>query len=200
MKPTTDPAYGTAVQVASLVQRVTAANASPFTFAGTGTYIVGDRRVAVIDPGPDDAGHTEALLRALEGRTVTHICITHTHNDHSPASRALADATGAPTLGFGPHPAADAGRHSAEASAVQEEPGDWDFIPDGVLGSWRRAGRRRLDPRVPVHPRPHLEPPVLRSALRSRPYSPATTSWGGPPRSSRRPTATSATTCAAWSC
>ena len=129
-----DPAYGEAVQVAPLVQRVTAANASPFTFAGTGTYIVGHKRVAVIDPGPDDAGHIEALLRALEGRTVTHICITHTHSDHSPASRALAEATGAPTLGFGPHPAVDAGRQVAEASAVQEEPGDWDFTPDGVLG------------------------------------------------------------------
>ena len=129
-----DPAYGEAVQVAPLVQRVTATNPSPFTFAGTGTYIVGRRRVAVIDPGPDDAAHTEALLRALEGRTVTHICITHTHSDHSPASRALAEATGAPVLGFGPHPAADAGRRGAEASAVQEEPGDWDFTPDGVLG------------------------------------------------------------------
>lgn len=128
------PAYGEAVQVAPLVQRVTAANPSPFTFAGTGAYIVGGQRVAVIDPGPDDAAHIEALLRALEGRTVTHICITHTHSDHSPASRALAQATGAPVLGFGPHPAADAGRHGAEASAVQEEPGDWDFTPDGVLG------------------------------------------------------------------
>lgn len=128
-----DPAYGEAVQVTPLVQRVTAANPSPFTFAGTGTYIVGGRRVAVIDPGPDNAGHTEALLRALEGRTVTHICITHTHSDHSPASRALAEATGAPVLGFGPHPAADAARHGAEASAVQEEPGDWDFVPDGEL-------------------------------------------------------------------
>lgn len=129
-----DPVYGEAVQVAPLVQRVTAANPSPFTFAGTGTYIVGGQRVAVIDPGPDDAAHTEALLRALEGRKVTHICITHTHSDHSPASRALVEVTGAPTLGFGPHPAADAGRHGAGGSAVQEEPGDWDFIPDGVLG------------------------------------------------------------------
>ena len=129
-----EPAYGEAVQVAPLVQRVTATNPSPFTFAGTGTYIVGGQRVAVIDPGPDNAAHTEALLRALEGRTVTHICITHTHSDHSPASRALAEATGAPVLGFGPHPAADAGRHGAGASAVQEEPGDWDFTPDGVLG------------------------------------------------------------------
>ncbi|MXZ31584.1 MAG: MBL fold metallo-hydrolase, partial [Acidimicrobiia bacterium] len=99
-----DPAYGEAVQVAALVQRVTAANPSPFTFAGTGTYIVGSERVAVIDPGPDDDAHLAALLAALEGRTVTHICVTHTHSDHSPASRALAAATGAPVLGVGPPP------------------------------------------------------------------------------------------------
>jgi glyoxylase-like metal-dependent hydrolase (beta-lactamase superfamily II) len=128
------PAYGEAVQVAPLVQRVTAANPSPFTFAGTGTYIVGGPRVAVIDPGPDDAAHVASLLRAVEGRTVTHICITHTHSDHSPASRALAKVTGAPVLGFGPHPASDAGRQGSGGSAVQEEPGDWDFTPDGVLG------------------------------------------------------------------
>ena len=127
-----DPAYGETVQVASLVQRVTAPNPSPFTFAGTGTYIVGGQRVAVIDPGPDDAAHVTSLLRALEGRTVTHICITHTHSDHSPASRPLAAATGAPILGFGPHPAIDA-RRGGEASATEEEPGDWDFVPDATL-------------------------------------------------------------------
>ena len=128
-----DPAYGDAVRVAPLVERVTAPNPSPFTFAGTGTYIVGGQRVAVIDPGPDDDAHVTSLLRALDGRTVTHICITHTHSDHSPASRALAAATGAPILGFGPHPAIDARRGGAAGSAVEEEPGDWDFEPDVTL-------------------------------------------------------------------
>ena len=151
-----DPAYGEAVQVSPLVQRVTAANAGPFTFAGTGTYIVGQERVAVIDPGPDDAAHVQALLRSLEARTVTHICVTHTHSDHSPASRALAAATGAPVFGFGPHPAGDAERDGTTAAvteapgghpgggagdrlkpiataAVTEEPGDWDFTPDVTL-------------------------------------------------------------------
>ncbi|MCY3785358.1 MAG: MBL fold metallo-hydrolase [bacterium] len=128
-----DPAYGEAVRIAGLVQRVTAANPSPFTFAGTGTYIVGRQRVAVIDPGPDDAAHVTSLLRALEGRTVTHICVTHTHSDHSPASRALAAATGAPVFGFGPHPAGDIRRGGEDPAAVTEEPGDWDFIPDVTL-------------------------------------------------------------------
>ena len=130
-----DPAYGEAVQVSPLVQRVTAPNGGPFTFTGTGTYIVGGRRVVVIDPGPADAGHVDALLRALEGRTVTHICVTHTHGDHSPASRALAAATGAPVLGFGPHPPGDARRGGAGAPSTpaEEEPGDWDFEPDATL-------------------------------------------------------------------
>ena len=128
-----DPAYGSAVQVSPLLQRVTATNPGPFTFTGSGTYIVGRRHVAVIDPGPDDAAHVESLLRALEGRTVTHICVTHTHSDHSPASRALAAATGAPILGFGPHPATDPRHGGAETSAVIEEPGDWDFVPDTAL-------------------------------------------------------------------
>ena len=61
---------------------------------------------------------------------MTHICITHTHSDHSPASRALAAATGAPILGFGPHPAIDARRSGGAASEADEEPGDWDFVPD----------------------------------------------------------------------
>ncbi len=155
-----DPAYGTAIQVSPLLQRVTATNPSPFTFTGSGTYIVGRRHVAVIDPGPDDAAHVESLLRALEGRTVTHICVTHTHSDHSPASRALAAATGAPILGFGPHPPADAPRGASAqtstppmdvegesnpglssatadsktpAATAVEEPGDWDFTPDTTL-------------------------------------------------------------------
>lgn len=127
------PDYGEVVQVAPLVQRITAPNPSPFTFAGTGTFIVGHRQVAVIDPGPDDPTHVAALLRAVEGRTVSHICVTHTHSDHSPAARALAAVTGAPVLGFGPHPPSDSRRGGTGASAVDDEPGDWDFEPDDAL-------------------------------------------------------------------
>jgi glyoxylase-like metal-dependent hydrolase (beta-lactamase superfamily II) len=91
-----------------LVRRVVAGNAGPFTFKGTCSYIVGRGQVAIIDPGPDRPEHVAALLDAVRGETVTHIVVTHTHIDHSPASRALAAATGAPIVGCGPHRAARA--------------------------------------------------------------------------------------------
>src|SRR5580704_8209545 len=95
--------YGRLEPVAPMIRRIVARNPSPFTFRGTGTYVVGRGEVAVIDPGPDLADHVEALLAGLAGEQVTHILITHTHRDHSPAARALQAATGAPTYGFGPH-------------------------------------------------------------------------------------------------
>src|SRR5580700_163447 len=81
--------YGRLEPVAPGVRRIVARNPSPFTFRGTGTYVVGQGEVAVIDPGPDLADHVEALLAGLAGEQVTHILITHTHRDHSPAARAL---------------------------------------------------------------------------------------------------------------
>ena len=89
--------YGRLEPVAPMIRRIVARNPSPFTFRGTGTYVVGHGDVAVIDPGPDLAEHVEALLAGLMGEQVTHILITHTHRDHSPAARALQAATGAPT-------------------------------------------------------------------------------------------------------
>src|SRR5438309_10779834 len=74
-------------------------NPSPFTYTGTQTYIVGSGSVAVLDPGPDEPGHVAALPGALEGETVAAIVCTHTHRDHSPASRAIQAATGAPIVG-----------------------------------------------------------------------------------------------------
>jgi glyoxylase-like metal-dependent hydrolase (beta-lactamase superfamily II) len=91
-----------------LIRRVLAGNGGPFTFKGTCSYIVGSGRVAIIDPGPDRPDHIAALIDAVRGETVTHIVVTHTHMDHSPASRALAAATGAPIVGCGPHRAARA--------------------------------------------------------------------------------------------
>ena len=90
-----DFAYGEAQQVSPLIRRIVANNPGPFTFRGTGVYIIGQGDVAVIDPGPDDEAHIAALLKALEGERVTHIFVTHSHADHSPAARPLARATGA---------------------------------------------------------------------------------------------------------
>lgn len=98
-----DPEHGNAVQVADGIQRITAPNESAFTFRGTNCYIVGDDKVAVIDPGPAIDSHYDVLLDALKGRTVTHIVITHTHMDHSPLAAPLKEKMGAPIYAEGPH-------------------------------------------------------------------------------------------------
>jgi len=90
------PDYGRAVAVAPNVRRVTARNRGPLTFTGTNSYIVGSGRVAIVDPGPDDPSHLDALVAATAGETVTHILLTHSHRDHSGAARALADLVGVP--------------------------------------------------------------------------------------------------------
>jgi len=84
------------------VRRLLADNPSPFTFKGTVTYVVGRGQVAIIDPGPDDPAHVSALLDAVRGETVTHIFVTHTHRDHSPAVAPVKAATGATVLAEGP--------------------------------------------------------------------------------------------------
>lgn len=120
-----DPAYGKVVEISPLIRRVLARNPNAFTFHGTGTYIVGRGKVAVIDPGPLVDEHVAALKAAVAGETVTHILITHTHNDHSPAAAPLKAATGAKTYGFGPH---GAGKKSEGVDV--EEGGDMAFRPD----------------------------------------------------------------------
>lgn len=118
-----DPRHGELVDVSPLLRRIVCDNPSKFTFHGTGTYVIGRGDVAVVDPGPRDDRHIEALLRTLEGETVRHILITHTHGDHSPAATAVAEATGAPVLGFGPHPA---GAVSEADDAAGTGDDDWD--------------------------------------------------------------------------
>ena len=87
-----EPQYGIAERLSPRIARLLAHNPSPFTFRGTGVYIIGaGGSVAVIDPGPDLPDHIAALKRALDGRKVSHILITHTHKDHSPAARPLKD-------------------------------------------------------------------------------------------------------------
>jgi len=119
---------GEARQVSPLIRRLVAPNPSAFTFQGTGTYIVGRGKVAVIDPGPMIESHLQAILDALPGETVSHILVTHTHIDHSPLARPLQRATGAPIWGCGPH---GSGKH--EAGEKVEEGGDMDFVPDRQL-------------------------------------------------------------------
>ncbi|HEY0086160.1 MAG TPA: MBL fold metallo-hydrolase, partial [Allosphingosinicella sp.] len=113
-------------RVAPLIRRLLAPNPSPFTYTGTQVFIVGYGEVAVIDPGPDDAVHIEALLSALAGEHVAAILCTHTHRDHSPASRALAAACRAPIVGCAPLPVADEVTRSDESF-------DPDYRPDRVL-------------------------------------------------------------------
>src|SRR5260370_41914241 len=100
--------YGRVDQVSPLIRRVVANNPGPFTYLGTGTYIVGRGEVAVIDPGPDLPEHLGAVLAAIPGERVSHILVTHHHSDHSPLARPLAAATGAPVVdcAVATHPAA----------------------------------------------------------------------------------------------
>jgi len=113
------------------VRRVMCDNPGPFTFKGTMSYIVGRGKVAIIDPGPDDARHVKALLDAVRGETVTHIVVTHTHRDHSPAVPALKAATGATVYAEGPHRAARP-LFIGEASPLDSS-GDRDFRPDTAV-------------------------------------------------------------------
>lgn len=118
---------GTAQQLEPLVRRVLAANPSPFTYTGTQSYIVGaGKDVAVIDPGPDEADHIQALLDAIGDAKVAAIVCTHTHRDHSPAAAPLAQKTGAPIIGCAPLILADDGPRS-------DAPFDQTYRPDRVL-------------------------------------------------------------------
>ena len=125
---TLELAPDTTEEVVPGVRRVMADNPGPFTFKGTISYIVGNGKVAIIDPGPDDPAHIGALLDAVRGETVTHIFVTHTHRDHSPATPALKHETGATVYAEGPYRAArplHIGEHNPlDASADRE------FMPD----------------------------------------------------------------------
>lgn len=129
-----DPPVGAAQILDQGLRRIVAPNPSPMTYRGTNTYLLGDTALAVIDPGPLSDQHLAAILAAVEpGQHISHIIVTHTHLDHSPLARPLAQQTGAPVLAFGgPH----AGRSSpmrtlAAAGPVGGGEGvDTDFTPD----------------------------------------------------------------------
>src|SRR5437588_660483 len=126
-----DLAPGQAQEVVPGVRRIVADNPGPFTFKGTLTYIVGRGKVAIIDPGPDDPAHIQAVLEAVRGETVTHIFVTHTHRDHSPAVPAIKAATGATVYAQGPHRASRS-LHAGEAPRM-EAANDTEFRPDRAL-------------------------------------------------------------------
>lgn len=125
----TDFTYGQCDRLSPLVERVIADNPGPFTYTGTGTYIVGkaDGPVAVIDPGPEDSQHLEALVRAIGPRKVSHILVTHTHADHAPLSARLSESFGGVPIYAAqpPLPPGDGMR--------LDEDHDGDFRPDVIV-------------------------------------------------------------------
>ncbi len=121
------PPTGLAVALDPLVTRILAPNPSPFTYTGTQTYLVGTTELAVIDPGPDEPAHLDALVAGIAGRPVTAILCTHTHRDHSPAAAPLKALTGAPIVGCAPLTLHDAGPRADAAF-------DTGYAPDRVLG------------------------------------------------------------------
>jgi glyoxylase-like metal-dependent hydrolase (beta-lactamase superfamily II) len=126
-KTTMQFAYGEQRELAPGVVRIVANNPSPFTFKGTNTYIVGERELALIDPGPDDPAHIAAIVKTIGGRRVTHVLITHTHRDHTDGLPAVLAATGAKTAGFGRRVA---NRGTKRTSPSGSEFVDQEFVPD----------------------------------------------------------------------
>lgn len=118
--------YGRVDQVSPLIRRVVANNPGPFTYLGTGVYIVGHGDVAVIDPGPVLPEHFEALKAALKGERVTHVLVSHGHSDHSPLATPLAEWAGCKTY------AKDCGVHTAKDELGS--PDDLQFMPDVKIG------------------------------------------------------------------
>src|SRR5437868_2959951 len=153
-----DVEYGRVDHVSPLLRRVVADNPSKFTYLGTGTYLVGHGDVAVVDPGLRIDAHVDAIVAALEpGERITHLFVTHTHSDHSPATAPLQERTGAPSYGFGPHGAVpsddpadrivfgdpeadgepkDSNDNGEEPTSLKtlREGADTAFTPDVVLG------------------------------------------------------------------
>ncbi len=159
-----DPQYGERVDVAPLIRRVVAKNPNPFTFTGTGVYIVGRGDVAVIDPGPDLEQHLDAIEAALDSdETIDRILVTHTHTDHTAGVPALQARCSATTVGFGPHGpvstddpldrldfsghinAAEQAAFAAEwaylPDELKREGPDTAFVPDVVVGHDPADGR-----------------------------------------------------------
>jgi glyoxylase-like metal-dependent hydrolase (beta-lactamase superfamily II) len=146
------PAYETLAQLEPGIARVLTHNPSAFTYYGTQTYLVGTEEVAVIDPGPDDPAHIDSLVEAIGGRTLIAIVCTHTHRDHSPAARPLAERTGAPIIGCAPLALETVGPRADAAF-------DGDYSPDETLedgGHIEVDGARLIAVATPGHTSNHL--------------------------------------------
>ncbi|WP_354063356.1 MBL fold metallo-hydrolase [Devosia sp. 2618] len=113
------------------ITRITAPNASAYTYTGTNSFLLGHERLALVDPGPEDADHSAALIRAIAGRPVDSIILSHTHRDHSAAAAEMARTLNAPLWFGGPH------RLSRPLRRFERNPirssCDWDLVPDRVL-------------------------------------------------------------------
>ncbi len=130
-----DAEAGEVRRVSPLVRRLIAGNASPFTFTGTCSYIIGRGSVAIVDPGPLDEAHIAALLEAVRGESVRHVLVTHTHRDHSPAAARLKAATGATVLGARQFTLAAAGGETKGLDAAH----DLAYAPDHALADGERV-------------------------------------------------------------
>ena len=147
-----DAPYALLEEIEPGIARLLAPNPSAFTFTGTQTYLVGRNEVAVIDPGPDIPDHVNALVAAIGGRKVAAILCTHTHRDHSPAARALAERTGAPIIGCAPLALETVGPRADAAF-------DGDYQPERVLADGEGIdvdGRRVTAVATPGHTSNHL--------------------------------------------
>jgi len=126
--------YGRADDVAPGVSRIICKNPGPFTYTGSGTYLISDRSngspCAVIDPGPNDDQHIQNIIGAAGDRGISHILITHTHNDHCGGARLLQEKIGeVPIYGYGPHPIS----HPVDDAPALDEGADYNFRPDMMI-------------------------------------------------------------------
>jgi len=152
-----EPRHGEPVEIRPGVRRVTAANEGPFTFRGTNTFLIGTKNLAVLDPGPADAAHVDALMRAIGGAEVSHILLTHTHRDHSDAAALVKQRTGAPVVSGGKNRVE---RPPPSGEDVRLDAGtDHGFAADRMLadGDFVDVGRYRLEAvATPGHAANHL--------------------------------------------
>jgi glyoxylase-like metal-dependent hydrolase (beta-lactamase superfamily II) len=150
-----DVDYGVAQEVAPGVRRIVANNPGPYTFLGTNTYLVGSGGVAVIDPGPADPDHFEAIAKATKGERLTHILVTHSHRDHCDGARPLQNLLGGEIVAFGP----TEGPRGAGAPGLGDDFVNPRFVPDRKVegGETVRGGGFALDVlHTPGHAPDHL--------------------------------------------